>query len=141
MYNIDINKLKFKRIHYIKKKKNYIDFLKFGNFGLKTKKLILFKEIHLKLILKYLIRKLKKIGKFWIKTFFNITLTKKSNGARMGGGVGKINQWGIFLKPGKILLEIYSNIKNKNSIFKYLKYCIKKLPKGLKIISNLKNFF
>jgi len=58
----------------------------------------------------------------------------------MGGGVGKINQWGVFLKPGKILLEIYSNIKNKNSIFSYLKYCIKKLPKGLKIISKLKAF-
>jgi ribosomal protein L16 len=140
MYNIDINKLKYKRTQYIKKKKNYIDFLKFGNFGLKTKKLILFKEIHLKLLLKYLTRKLKKKGKFWIKTFFNITLTKKSNGARMGGGIGKINQWGIFLKPGKILLEIYSNNDNKKSIYNYLKYCINKLPKGLKIISNFNNF-
>jgi len=64
--------------------------------------------------------------------------TKKSLGTRMGGGTSnKINNWGIFLEEGKIFLEILSIYSN--DILKILKYCIKKLPKKLKIIYNLIN--
>ena len=52
----------------------------------------------------------------------------------MGGGSGKITNWGIYLQEGKIFLEILSI--NQKYIIKILTYCLKKLPKGLKIINN-----
>jgi large subunit ribosomal protein L16 len=126
---------KFNKTFYYLKKKKKIDNLKFGNFGLKVLKSFIIKDIHLKLLNKYLTKKLKKLGKFWIKIFPNFTITTKSLGARMGGGSGKLKNWGIFLPKGKIFLEIL--LLNKKLAKKILNYCKKKLSNKLKIIFNL----
>jgi large subunit ribosomal protein L16 len=130
-----LKNFKYKTTFYYLKKKKYIQNLKFGNFGLKVIKPFILKDIHFKLLIKYLTRRLKKFGKFFFRSFPNFTITKKSIGARMGGGTGKIKNWGIFLQRGKILFEISS--KNKKLAINTLKYCLKKLPKSLKIINNL----
>lgn len=129
-----IRKFKYKKTFFYLNKKKKIQNLKFGNFGLKIIKSFILKDIHLKLLIKYLTRKLKKIGKFFFRTFPNFTITKKSVGTRMGGGSGKLKNWGIFLQKGKIFLEILST--NKKFVIKILNYCLKKLPNSLKIINN-----
>jgi large subunit ribosomal protein L16 len=130
----NISNFKYKKTFLYLKKKKKIQNLKFGNFGLKVMKSFVLKDIYLKLLIKFLTRKLKKIGKFFFRIFPNFTITKKSLGTRMGGGSGKITNWGIFLQEGKILLEILS--MNHKFVFKILNYCLKKLPNGLKIINN-----
>jgi large subunit ribosomal protein L16 len=126
---------KYNKTFYYLKNKKKIDNLKFGNFGLKVLNSFIIKDIHLKLLNKYLIKKLKKLGKFWFKIFPNFTITTKSLGSRMGGGSGKLKNWGIFLKKGQIFLEIL--LLNKKMAKKILTYCIKKLSNKLKIIYNL----
>jgi large subunit ribosomal protein L16 len=130
----NISNFKYKKTFLYLKKKKKIQNLKFGNFGLKVIKPFILKDIYLKLLIKYLTRKLKKIGKFFFRIFPNFTITKKSLGTRMGGGSGKLTNWGIFLQEGKIFLEISST--NHKFIVKILNYCLKKLPNGLKIINN-----
>jgi large subunit ribosomal protein L16 len=130
----NISNFKYRKTFLYLKKKKKIQNLKFGNFGLKIIKSFILKDIYLKLLIKYLTRKLKKLGKFYFRLFPNFTITKKSLGTRMGGGSGKITNWGVFLQEGKIFLEILSS--NNKYIYKILNYCLKKLPKGLKIINN-----
>ena len=130
----NISNFKYKKTFLYLKQTNKLQNLKFGNFGLKVIKSFILKDIYLKLLIKYLTRKLKKIGKFFFRIFPNFTITKKSLGTRMGGGSGKITNWGIFLQEGKIFLEISST--NHKFIIKILNYCLKKLPNGLKIINN-----
>lgn len=133
-----INKnLKYnKTFIYIKKKKK-INTLNFGNFGLKVLKSFIINLTHLKLLQKYLKKKIKKLGKFWIKNFPNFSITKKGLGTRMGGGKGKLDNRGIYLREGSIFLELYIQNQKKEIANKILLYCVKKLPAKLKIISKL----
>jgi large subunit ribosomal protein L16 len=85
--------------------------LSYGVCGLKSKengKLTLqqLTEIRFKML-----RKLKKSGKFFLKTSPNCPCTRKSQGSRMGKGKGNVdfNSWSIIVKRGFILFEV-SNI-------------------------------
>jgi len=55
-------------------------------------------------------RKIKKIGKMWIRIFPNIPVTKKPTEVRMGQGKGAIDRWIARVKTNTILIELSESI-------------------------------
>ena len=51
-------------------------------------------------------RKVRKIGRLWIRIFPNKSLTKKPAETRMGKGKGSPDSWVSVIKPGRILYEV-----------------------------------
>lgn len=51
-------------------------------------------------------RKLKRIGRVWIRIFPDVPVTSKPAEVRMGSGKGSVDHWVCRVKPGKILFEI-----------------------------------
>jgi len=117
---ININKLKTNKINY-------------GIFGLKSIESKLIHSIHFKLLSKFLIKCLKKKGKFWFKVYPFFSKTKKGDGIRMGGGKGKIDDWYFFLTKGQIFLEIESSLSFEK-IKKIFKIINSKLSLKFKLI-------
>lgn len=129
-------RFKYNKTFMLLKKKKKIKFLNFGLIGLKATKNFILKDIHFKLLIKLLSKRLKKLGNFWLKLFPNFTLTQKPLGTRMGGGKGKCENWAVYVNTGSIFLEIKTISLEKS--LSILKDCKKKLPVGIKIITNFK---
>ena len=51
-------------------------------------------------------RRVRKIGRLWIRIFPNKSITKKPAETRMGKGKGSLDHWVAVVKPGRILFEI-----------------------------------
>jgi large subunit ribosomal protein L16 len=78
-------------------------------------------------------RKLKKIGKFYLRVFPQKPITKKPAETRMGKGKGNPEFWVSCVKRGRILFEIAGSfdLKMAKSIFKAASY---KLPMKTKFV-------
>ncbi len=111
------------------------DFLLYGDFGLKSKISKLITETQLESLKKTLIKKIKKIGKLWIRVFPHFFITKKPLEVRMGNGKGNFDKWAINVRKGMILFEF--QIIDKKSVLdipQLLKECTSKISFPLKII-------
>jgi len=77
-----------------------------GQYGLKAVKSgkLSFKQIEAGR--KTIRRAISKSGNVFIKTFTNVSLTKKGLGSRMGKGKGNHNKWICPIKCGQIIYEI-----------------------------------
>ena len=51
-------------------------------------------------------RIMKKEGYLWMKSFTNISITKKSVASRMGSGKGAHNKWVSLIRKGQLLCEL-----------------------------------
>ena len=51
-------------------------------------------------------RRMKRVGKVWIRIFPDKPITKKPAETRMGGGKGSPEYWVAPIRPGRILFEI-----------------------------------
>tara|TARA_A100001388_G_C28762680_1_gene498735 strand:- start:834 stop:1247 length:414 start_codon:yes stop_codon:yes gene_type:complete len=51
-------------------------------------------------------RRVRKIGRLWIRIFPNKSITKKPAETRMGKGKGSPDSWVSIIKPGRILFEV-----------------------------------
>ena len=51
-------------------------------------------------------RRVRKIGRLWIRIFPNKSITKKPAETRMGKGKGSPEYWVAVVKPGRILYEV-----------------------------------
>jgi ribosomal protein L16/L10AE len=51
-------------------------------------------------------RLLKSQGKYWLSLFANKTITKKSEGIRMGKGKGNLKFWYSSVSKGTVIAEI-----------------------------------
>jgi len=127
---------KYKKVH----KKVYINkliclrlnYLKENPYGLKILSNGLLSSVVLEAARKSIKKKLKKVGILKINVFPNIPITKKSNGIRMGKGIGNIAQWVFPLKKGLILFELNNVSLNTAKIA--LKAASYKLPVKTKFI-------
>ena len=99
-----LKKLKKEKRGKLKGKK--IDKLNFGTFGIKatTKGKLTSKQIEM--CRRIISKRIKGIGKLWIKVFPKVPITSKPKSVRMGKGKGDISYWVCKIKPGKILYEI-----------------------------------
>lgn len=104
----------------------------FGSFGLKSTEAGRISANQLDAAIKVIRKKMKKVGKVWVRIYPNIPVTKKPTEVRMGKGKGSVDKWVCRIKEDKILFEIDRvNLKIAKEIFKLASY---KLPLKTKVV-------
>ncbi|MBI45132.1 MAG: 50S ribosomal protein L16 [Candidatus Marinimicrobia bacterium] len=85
---------------------NRSNFVAYGTYGLKALEpgWITSRQIEATRI--SISRRVRKIGKMWIRIFPDKPITKKPAETRMGKGKGSPEYWVSVVKPGRILFEI-----------------------------------
>ena len=106
--------------------------LNFGNYGLKAIEPGRITEKQIEVCNKLIKRRIKNIGKLWVRIFAHKPVTKLKNKTRMGKGKGKINYWMCDVKKNKILFEI--QLDSTTTAKQVLKEASMKLPLHTKII-------
>ena len=102
------------------------DYVSFGSFGLKALEpgWITSRQIESARIT--ISRRVRKVGRMWIRIFPDKSITKKPAETRMGKGKGSPEYWVAVVKPGRILFEIEGlNEKEAEETFRL---CAYKLP-------------
>ena len=82
------------------------DYVSFGSYGLKAMEpgWITSRQIEAARIT--ISRKVRKVGRMWIRIFPHKSITKKPAETRMGKGKGSPEYWVAVVKPGRILFEV-----------------------------------
>jgi len=85
---------------------NRSNFVAYGTFGLKALEpgRITSRQIEATRI--SISRRVRKLGRMWIRIFPDKPITKKPAETRMGKGKGSVEYWVSVVKPGRILFEI-----------------------------------
>ncbi len=102
------------------------DFVSFGSYGLKALEpgWITSRQIEAARIT--ISRKVRKVGRMWIRIFPDKSITKKPAETRMGKGKGAPEDWVAVVKPGRILFEI-EGLDEKDAE-RAFRLCSHKLP-------------
>ena len=102
-----------KRVKYRKPQKGRMkgmsmtgDYVSFGTFGLKAIEAGWISSRQIEAARISISRRVKKIGKLWIRIFPHKSITKKPAETRMGKGKGAPEYWVAVIKPGRILFEV-----------------------------------
>ena len=98
----------------------------FGNFALKSLENARITSKQIESARKVLTRKMKRLGKLWIRIFPDTPITQKPTETRMGKGKGSVSFWVAKIKKGQILFEI--NGFSKEDSKKILQSGTNKLP-------------
>ncbi len=77
-------------------------------------------------------RKMKRVGKVWIRVFPDKPITKKPAETRMGKGKGSPEYWVAVVKPGRVLFEIGG--VDEDLAREALRLAIQKLPIKAKVV-------
>ena len=80
--------------------------LNYGFFGLKAISFGILTKKQVEAARRIITRKTKRIGKLFIRIYFNFPITKKPLLSRMGKGSGPISSWVCFVKKGSIIFEL-----------------------------------
>ena len=78
-------------------------------------------------------RRVRKLGRMWIRIFPHKSITKKPAETRMGKGKGSPEYWVAVVKPGRILFELDG--LNEEEAKETFKQCGYKLPIKTKLVS------
>ena len=102
------------------------DYVSFGSFGLKALEpgWITSRQIESARIT--ISRRVRKVGRMWIRIFPDKSITKKPAETRMGKGKGSPEYWVAVVKPGRILFEIDG--LDKKEAEETFRLCTYKLP-------------
>ena len=102
------------------------DYVSFGSYGLKALEpgWITSRQIEAARIT--ISRKVRKVGRMWIRIFPDKSITKKPAETRMGKGKGVPDYWVAVVKPGRILFEIEG--LNEKEAAQAFRVCPHKLP-------------
>lgn len=84
--------------------------INFGDFGIKALEpgRITSRQIEAARIA--MTRRMKRVGRVWIRIFPDKPITKKPAETRMGKGKGSPEYWVAVVKPGRILFELGGNV-------------------------------
>jgi large subunit ribosomal protein L16 len=104
----------------------------FGEYGLQAVEPAWLTSQQIEAVRIALSRKLKKVGRFFIRVFPDKPITKKPAETRMGKGKGNVEGWVAVIKRNRVMFEIsgLSELEAKN----VLKLAAYKLPMKTKII-------
>ena len=80
--------------------------IKFGSFGLQSLEGSHITANQIEATRRIITRKLKRLGRVWIRIFPHIPVTSKPTEVRMGKGKGAVSHFIAPVKPGTILFEI-----------------------------------
>ena len=102
------------------------DYVSFGSFGLKALEAGWITSRQIESARIAISRRVRKVGRVWIRIFPDKSITKKPAETRMGKGKGSPEYWVAVVKPGRILFEIEGlNEKEAEETFRL---CTHKLP-------------
>ena len=109
------------------------DYVSFGSYGLKAMEpgWITSRQIESARII--ISRKIRKVGRMWIRIFPHKSITKKPAETRMGKGKGVPEYWVAVVKPGRILFEIDGLSEEESR--EAFRICSHKLPIKTKIVA------
>jgi len=82
------------------------DYVAFGTFGLKALECGWITSRQIEAARITISRKVRKVGRMWIRIFPHKAITKKPAETRMGKGKGAPEYWVAVIKPGRILFEV-----------------------------------
>ena len=82
------------------------DYVSFGYFGLKALEAGWITSRQIESARITISRRVRKVGRMWIRIFPDKSITKKPAETRMGKGKGSPEYWVAVVKPGRILFEI-----------------------------------
>jgi large subunit ribosomal protein L16 len=107
----------------------------FGEFALQAEEPCWMTAQQIEAIRVTVARKLKKVGKFFLRVFPHKPVTKKPAETRMGKGKGNPELWVAVVKPGHIICEIGG--LDEISAREALKQASYKLPRKTKFIKKM----
>ena len=109
------------------------DYVAFGTHGLKALEAGWITSRQIEAVRITISRRVRKVGKMWIRNFPHKSITKKPAETRMGKGKGSPEYWVAVVKPGRVLFEVegLSDEEAKETF----KQCGYKLPIKTKMVS------
>ena len=102
------------------------DYVSFGSFGLKAMEAGWITSRQIESARITISRRVRKVGRMWIRIFPDKSITKKPAETRMGKGKGSPEYWVAVVKPGRILFEI-EGLDEKEAVETF-RLCTYKLP-------------
>ncbi len=110
---------------------NFANYAQYGFLAIKSHTYAILTPNQLESIRRCLLRAIKRKGIIWIRVQCTYPLTKKSDGSRMGKGVGPIKSYIAHIKKGCVLIELQTELS------KELITCIKKVLLRLSVKSSI----
>ena len=80
--------------------------INFGDFGIKALEIGRITSRQIEAARIAMTRRMKRVGKVWIRIFPDKPITKKPAETRMGKGKGSPEYWVAVVRPGRVLFEI-----------------------------------
>ncbi|MDR3208674.1 MAG: 50S ribosomal protein L16 [Rickettsiales bacterium] len=111
--------------------------LAFGSYGLKalTPERVTSRQIEA--ARRAITRRMRRLGRLWIRIFPDVPVTAKPLGVRMGKGKGAVEYWICRVKPGRVMFEM-DGVKPEIAI-EALTLAAAKLPVKTKIVERKAN--
>jgi len=109
------------------------DYVAFGTYGLKAMEAGWITSRQIEAARITISRRVRKVGRMWIRIFPDKPITKKPAETRMGKGKGAPEYWVAVVKPGRILFEIDG--LNQEEADEAFRLCSYKLPIKTKAVS------
>ena len=109
------------------------NYVSFGTYGLKALEPGWITSRQIEAVRITISRKVRKVGKMWIRIFPHKSITKKPAETRMGKGKGSPEYWVAVVKPGRILFELDG--LDEEEAKETFKQCGYKLPIKTKLVS------
>ena len=102
------NKTKFRKQHKgrINVVAKGVSELAFGSFGLKAMSPERITARQIEAARRAITRRMRRMGKLWIRVFPDVPVTVKPAQVRMGKGKGAVEYWICRVKPGRIMFEL-----------------------------------
>jgi len=108
------------------------DYVAFGTFGLKAVEAGWINSRQIEAARISISRRVRKVGRMWIRIFPHKAITKKPAETRMGKGKGTPEYWVAVIKPGRILFEVDGlDAEEAQDAFRV---CAHKLPIKTKVV-------
>ena len=108
------------------------DYVAFGTFGLKALECGWISSRQIEAARITISRRIRKVGRMWIRIFPHKAITKKPAETRMGKGKGSPEYWVAVIKPGRILFEVEG--LNESEAQEAFKLAAHKLPVKAKMV-------
>lgn len=108
--------------------------LSFGCYGLKALESMNMKASQMEAFRRVLVRRTRKVGRVFIRTFPYKPISGKPTKTRMGKGKGSVNFWVCPVQVGQVLFEVAGAIEPV-LVQELLKKASKKLPMKTKFIT------
>ena len=109
------------------------DYVAFGTYGLKAMEAGWITSRQIEAARITISRRVRKVGRMWIRIFPDKSITKKPAETRMGKGKGAPEYWVAVVKPGRILFEIDG--LNQEEADEAFRLCSYKLPIKTKAVN------